>query len=208
MIDLNTVTPEVRGILNNAAEWRLIAMLLERPRLHTLPQIGCIAKEILAADLKEIVVLAMNATEECYLQYFGPGGLLSPREVAYIGWGDPGKMMSEIGLLYESFSFAPRSEDPSDHIAVEANFISYLYIKEAYALLNQEDENAETAKAVRKKFIEEHFGILLYGLARKLNGSEPVYISKTLTAASTRIEPYAVQPVPSVELPAEWTGCN
>ena len=208
MIDSTAVTPEVRDILNNAAEWRLIALLLERPRLHTVPQIGCIAKEIPAADLKEIVELALNATEECYLQYFGPGGLLSPREVAYIGWGDPGKMMSEIGLLYESFSFAPRSEDPSDHIAVEANFISYLYIKEAYALLNEEEEKVDTAKAVRQKFIEEHFGVLLYGLTRKLNGSEPVYISKTLTAASTRIQPFAVQPVPSVEPPSEWTGCN
>ncbi len=47
-------------------------------------------------------------TEEAYFKLFGPAGTVSPREVAYIGWQDPGKMLAQLEMLYESFCYRPR----------------------------------------------------------------------------------------------------
>lgn len=53
----------------------------------------------------------------------GPGGLASPREVAYRGMGDPGQILSDILAFHEAFAFRPEAEEPPDHVAVEAGFL-------------------------------------------------------------------------------------
>jgi nitrate reductase assembly molybdenum cofactor insertion protein NarJ len=187
MMEQGMLSGDNREILTNAAEWRLIALLLERPRQHTLPQMGCFMNEVGDPYLKEIAELACNASDEVYLPVFGPGGLLPAREVDCVATLDRGRLLSQIGLLYETCSFAPRSDDPYDHIAVEADFISYLYKKEVQALLNDDERKGKAFSAIRQQFIREHFAPFLRELRKKLRGNEPVYLLKALIAILTRL---------------------
>jgi hypothetical protein len=179
------LSAEVREALSSAAEWYLIGMLFERPGRHRLDQLQVVSTEIVDPQLQEAARDLLVLTEETYLQLFGPGGAVSPREVAYIGWQDPGKILAQLEMLYESFSYRPRREDPVDHVAVEAGFVSYLYIKEAYSQVSANSDAGSVTNDVRKKFIEEHFGLLVQGLHQKLTGGP---FSKLLDAMVSRLQ--------------------
>lgn len=62
---------------------------------------------------------------------------------------------ADVSGFYNAFGMKVINEMP-DHIAVELEFLSFLYLKEAYALLNRDYENYTLCKNIRKKFCKEH----------------------------------------------------
>jgi hypothetical protein len=114
-----------------------------------------------------------DAVEGHYLALLGPGGPASPREAAHIGFGDPGKTLAELRAFYETFSYRPRTEDPPDHIAVGAGFVSYLRLKEAFALGEGNDDAAAIVRSARERFERDHLRPVAGPLARKLEAHGP-----------------------------------
>jgi hypothetical protein len=137
------------GALAEAARWRLIGLLLERPRpgWHAEQRaLAASADPVLAAISQD----AERAEEGSYLRVFGPGGSASPREVAHRGWADPGRILSEVAAFYDAFAYRPGTEDPLDHVAVEAGFVGYLRLKQAYARDRGDAEGAHTVERVQE----------------------------------------------------------
>ncbi|MBI2359218.1 MAG: molecular chaperone TorD family protein, partial [Deltaproteobacteria bacterium] len=116
---------------------------------------------------------AARGTEEAYHRLFGPGGTLSPREASYCGFEDPGRLMAELAAFYHAFSFQPRREEPFDHISVEAGFVGYLFLKEAYARMRGESEPVEITKSARARFTDEHVGRCARGMIERPSGAPP-----------------------------------
>lgn len=169
-----------------AAEWLLAEKLLSRPVPGWAEEIGALARETEDPFLRHAAEEAEGASEEDYLASLGPGGAASPREVAYLGFEDYGQIVADIRAFYEAFGFRPVVEEVVDHVAVEAGFVGYLHLKEAYALSLGRDGDADTAASARERFEQEHLRRIAGPLARRLEaaigGGYLAEVARTLAA--------------------------
>lgn len=154
-----------------SAEWRLLALLFERPRDGWWAEIESLSGEVDSADLRLAAAAAGEAREATYLAMFGPGGSVSPREVAYRGREDLGRILADIAAFHEAFAFQPRAEDPPDHVAVETSFVGYLHFKESYARMLGDGERAQTCAIAAKGFIEAHLRFFAEPLGDRLDAA-------------------------------------
>jgi nitrate reductase assembly molybdenum cofactor insertion protein NarJ len=170
--------------LEQAAELRLLGLLFERPTLPWREEIARLGPEIRDPDLRRLARASAEESEGGYLALFGPGGRVSPREVAYRGTADPGETLADLGAFYRAFAFAPRSEDPPDHIAVEVGFLAYLRLKEAYALARGLDEERRTTREAFESFRALHVRAWSGALRRRLGeaGTAPLADAARLLA--------------------------
>jgi hypothetical protein len=180
------MSAEARLALQQAAEWRLLGLLLHRPHGGWWSDIEALASEVEDAQLKQAAQSARKATESEYLAILGPGGSVSPREVAYRGMHDPGQILADIAAFHRAFGFAPRGEDPIDHVAVAAGFIGYLHLKVAYAQSHGNREAAQTAALAAERYLELHLCAYAAPLAERLVGSSLQYASMAAELLAAR----------------------
>jgi hypothetical protein len=171
---------QAQKLVAASAAWRLVSLLLERPRGQWHSEVEQLSLEARDEKLSDCVREAKPATEEFYHRCFGPGGTVSPREVSYCGFEDPGRLMAELNSFYHVFSYSPRREEPIDHIAVEAGFVGYLFLKEAYASQRGDAEAAQITKQARERFMNEHLLRCARGIIEGLN-KNPVYLRKIVS---------------------------
>ena len=176
-----------RELLASAASWRLASLLLERPRPEWKIEISRLAAEVSDPRLARCAAQAGEATEEFYHRLFGPAGAVSPREVSYCGFEDPGRVISELSAFYHAFSFSPRREESIDHICVEAGFIGYLFLKEAYAGMRNSSASAAIVKDAREHFFREHLARLARGMSER-PAAMPSYLQSVFSWLKDRVE--------------------
>lgn len=185
---MDELAPRERALLEEAASWRLIGLTLERPRAGWAETILAIGGER-AVDT-EVAALAARAVDEAseasFLAVFGPGGEVSPREVSYRRMGDPGRILAEIAILYETFAFMPDTEEPPDHISVEVGFISFLRLKEAYASMLEHEDEARLVREASEIFIAEHLLYVVAGLESRIGGG---YLRDAVDVLAKRLGP-------------------
>jgi hypothetical protein len=70
--------------------------------------------------------------------------------------------------FYEAFQYRPRTDEPLDHVAVEAGFIGYLKMKEAFARARDAADEIEVVAGAARAFLREHLGALAEPLSRRL----------------------------------------
>jgi TorA maturation chaperone TorD len=122
------------------------------------------------ARLQEIArAWCNNATEGAYLQLLGPGGLVPARSVAYRPFADPGWVLADLARYHRAFGFHPIAEEPPDHVAVLADFVSYLFLKEAYARESGDAEAVSITGNARERFIDEHLSPAVGRIAERLD---------------------------------------
>lgn len=178
-----TSDSKTEELVAQAAAWRVASLLLERPRPEWQREIVKLCSEVTDRKLSACAKGADQGTEEVYHRLFGPGATVSPREVSYCGLEDPGRLMAELTSFYDAFSFQPRREEPIDHISVEAGFVGYLFLKEAYAEMRGDSESAEITKNARERFTDEHVGRCALGMIQRLSEGPPYLRSVLLWLA-------------------------
>ncbi len=174
----------VESALGEAAAWRLLGLLFERPTTGWLEEVEAVAREVRDPKLRAAAAAAPAATEAGHLAVFGPGGAVSPREVSYRGLEDPSRVIADLAAFYEAFAYRPASEEPPDHVSVEAGFLGYLRLKEAYARSRGDPEAERAASAAFERFAREHLGPFARALGQKLAdaaAAEPLH--RVATAA-------------------------
>lgn len=174
-----------RALLREAAEWRMLSLLLERPRGGWLEEVTALAAE--TPELGAISAAARDAEEGHYLRLLGPGGQVSPREVAYRPMGDPGNVMADLQAFYQAFGFEPRTEEPPDHIAVEAGFAGYLKLKQAHAVRSGYGSAARITGNALKRFLDSHLAAFACAFAERTGAVEDSYLSQSAAAVATRV---------------------
>jgi hypothetical protein len=180
--------PKVRELAAAAAAWRLASLLLERPRPDWKRELVKLASEVGAEKLLCAVHEAADATEEIYHTLFGPGGLASAREIGYCGYEDPAHVMAQLSTFYRAFSFQPRREEPIDHISVEAGFVGYLFLKQAYAEMRNDAEAAAVTREARERFAKEHLARCARGIIDR-PAEMPSYLRIALIWIAERSSP-------------------
>ncbi|HSD49856.1 MAG TPA: molecular chaperone TorD family protein [Candidatus Methylomirabilis sp.] len=182
--------PRIQELLGEATTWRLLGLLFERPREGWWQEVESLQPAARDADVAATVEAAREeATEGLYLAVLGPGGLASPREVAYRGMGDPGQILSDIRAFHQVFAFRPETEEPPDHVAVEAGFLGYLCLKQAYARARGNEDQAEIVAQAATLFCQEHLSALAWPLSDRLEKTEIKYLSLAARAIAHRTGP-------------------
>jgi nitrate reductase assembly molybdenum cofactor insertion protein NarJ len=164
-------------LINEAAQWRLIGLLFECPTSEWFGTVSQLAAETEDARLREAAASAeIEATEGLYHSIFGPGGPAPPREGSYRRAGQPGYVLSEIIGYYSAFGYKNASPELPDHIAVEAGFISFLKLKEAFANESGENEKAAITAAAARNFLADHVAVSSEPLMKSLAHSGVEYL--------------------------------
>lgn len=119
--------------------------------------------EIRAEALSLARRMAKPETEAEYHALLGSGGRVSPYESDYRepgcdGMREKGALLGDVAAFYRAFGFDSSNEilEPPDHVALELAFISYLKLKQAYALLQRRDEACRICLEAEEKFLKEH----------------------------------------------------
>lgn len=190
----------VEGIAE-AARWRLLGLLFERPRPGWRAEVAALAGEVRDPALAPIADAARAEREERYLALLGPGAPVSPREVAWRGLADPGWVLADLRRFYDAFAYRPRAEDPPDHVAVEAGFVAYLLLKEEAARAAGDEAAARTTAVARDAFVATHLAPMAAPLARALAacGDSPVAAAAALLAARVPASDAAAAPAPDTD---------
>ena len=184
-----TLNPSAKRLLGEAIDWRLLSVLLERPALDWHEMVSRLAHDAADHGLRPIADTAGAATEGRYLAAFGPGGVVSPREIAHAKTRDPGHVLAQLRVTYEAFAYRPRTEEPPDHVSVETGFVAYLRMKEAFAIACGQREAAVIASEAAAAFLERHLSTFVQPLAERLSSATDGYLAGALQALLHRTGP-------------------
>jgi len=102
---------------------------------------------------------------------------------------DPGRIIADLSAFYDAFAFHPETEEAPDHLAVEAGFLGYLRMKEAYARARGNEEEARITATAAARFSDEHLTILAWPVAERLEATNVRYLSLAATALAHRSGP-------------------
>ena len=178
---------DLRDPLADAAEWRLLSVLLSRPRQGWAEELAALAREVDDAALRQAAAEGGSASEGAYHALLGAGGPASPREAAHLGFVDPGRVLADLAAWYSAFAFTPRPDEPHDHLAVECDFVSYLFLKEAYAVAAGQPGAACLTRDARTRFLSEHAAVAGKRVAEKLPAGAPPHLVGAARAIAARL---------------------
>jgi hypothetical protein len=128
--------------------------------------------------------------------------------VSYRDTVHPGSYLGKLSSLYEAFAYMPTTDEPPDHVSVEAGFVGYLRLKEAYARFRGHDGEAAVSADAARCFIRDHVAALAKSLAECLAISGIRHLALAGTALVTRAGPKPSctrEPAPVRELPDTLT---
>lgn len=189
-LPLPDVDSRVPALLREAAAWRVLGRLFECPDALWRDEITTLARELQDGELSAAVAAIDDvATEGQYHSVFGPGGPAPPREASYHDSIELGSLMTELAGYYEAFGYAPHSDEPPDHVAVEIGFISYLRLKQAYALLEGDEERAAVAAHSAAEFLTNHLAMIAAPFADVLGSSHLDYLAQAARILLARTGP-------------------
>ena len=186
-------------LLRESAAWRLLGLLFERPREGWRDEVD--ALEPIAADPTLSLAVAAareEACEEAFLAILAPG-VVSPREVTWQRGADGGQLLAEIRETYDAFAFRPVTEEPPDHVSVEAGFVGWLLLKEAYARAAELPDAAALTAEARARVQKAHVARLAASLAENLDRWGVSYL--TLAAAALAARAGEPEAMPSLDAP-------
>lgn len=175
-------------LAREAAEWRLLSLLFECPCPSWHQQLESLAGEVADEGLKAAVELAkQEASEGLFHHTFGPGGPAPAREASYRNTVELGYFMSELQAHYNAFAYSPATDEPADHISVEAGFFAYLKLKQCYALACDDAENLTLTREAASRFLAEHLAVVGQPLAERLQHSGIPYLSQAAASLRQRL---------------------
>lgn len=183
-------------LLREAAEWRMLGLLFECPGPQWQAQVRELAADVADPALRSASEAALTeAWEGDYHSIFGPGGPAPAREVSYHETIQLGYLISELTVYYSAFSYNPVTQEALDHMSVEAGFVAYLRLKEAFAVLSGDTEAAEVARDAASGFINDHLSCVAQPLAKSLAASGVAYLAAAGAAMLARVGPPRTLPV-------------
>jgi DMSO reductase family type II enzyme chaperone len=136
---------------------------------------------------------SLRTLAEAHRRLFGhtARGAVPPYETEY-GNEALFQQPQELGDLmgfYQAFGLAVKSggHERPDHISCECEFLSFLAIKEAYALEHNDGEMLEETRKAQKLFLKDHLGRFLPTFAQKLASEDAAGFYAALAGLCLRL---------------------
>ena len=184
------MTTALRTLLAEAAEWRLLELLFSCPSPRWRHLVADLGGEVEDPELRQAAEKAVEqATEGTFHSILGPGGPAPAREASYQHTVQLGYLMSELAAYYDAFAYQRDPGEPVDHVSVEAGFLGYLRLKQAFAHACGEDGAASVAREAADTFLREHLVFIAEPLSTALNQSGEPYLELAGQALLRRTGP-------------------
>ncbi len=181
------MNPLPKGLLQEAACWRLLSLLFERPADGWRAQVEALSAEVPDGALREAAGAALReATESMYCSLFGPGGPAPAREASCRPGIQLGHLLAEITGIYQAFGYRYAAGEPPDHIAVETGFVAYLKLKQVYAGCSGAAEEAQRCAEAVEYFLSRRLSVLAFAAREALEKVGPPYLTLAATALCER----------------------
>jgi len=172
-----TIPAEVRTLLDESAEWRLLGLLFEYPAENWRAQVESLLPSLARADLRSIADEALaHHSEGLHSALFGPAGTAPVREVTHKGGVQSGYLMAEISAFYDAFDYRHDAGEADDHLAVQLGFVGFLKMKQAAALLAGDEDSAAITRDAAVEFLKEHIAMQAEPVAGRLEQFGPDYL--------------------------------
>ncbi len=190
MNPVNVLEPAVRDLLQEAAEWRMLELLFQCPGPEWKARVAELSVEVKDPEVRQAATLALDqAAEGVFHSIFGPGGPAPAREASYRDTIQLGHVMQQVIAFYQAFAYLPDTAEASDHASVEAGFIGYLRLKQAYAQASGDEQDAAVCQEAVQRFIQEHFSFVAEPLSAALDNSGEAYLELAGKALLRRVGP-------------------
>lgn len=146
-------------------------------------------RSVLAAVLEALQAADPALLANEHIRLFGPSAQCPLTETS---WGDSARLLgkafqlADISGFYCAFDVRPRvnaGSVPEDHLLMELEFMSILYLKEAYAVNSGLEEELLITRDAQKKFLEEHLATWIDYWAERLRACAPAPFYRELAAA-------------------------
>lgn len=148
------------ALLKQARWYRILSLCFQPPRPSLRNELRDLLAETESGAERLRALIEQSEFEAEHHYVMGPGGTCSPCESAYLGKALGGKerIMADVAGFYRAFAFAahPEIPEPVDHIAVELSFLSFLTLKEAYALYRADARSQTVCGDARERFNDDH----------------------------------------------------
>ena len=168
---------DTKGLLEQASEWRLFGLLFEYPAPSWRPNLESLIPALHRPELRDIAVAALaQSSEGLHFALFGPAGTVPVREVTHQGGVQFGYLMAELQAYYDAFAYEPRVDEAADHLAVQLGFVSFLRMKQAVALLEEDTDRAQIAADAAAAFIKDHLAVQVEPVVQRLENFAPDYL--------------------------------
>lgn len=192
----NDLSPVQRSLLDQAADWRLLALLFECPNPRWREFVSALGSATSDNALRAAADAALEEADEgLYYSVFGPGGPAPSREVSYHDSLQLGYLMSELEATYSAFAYRPALQEAPDHVALEIGFVAYLRCKEAYALGQSQSDAAAIAADAAQQFLANHLAVMAQPLSKLLARSGVRYLELAGAALLARVGPSKTFPM-------------
>jgi nitrate reductase assembly molybdenum cofactor insertion protein NarJ len=189
-ITATAIDPAIAALLQEGAYWRLLGRLFECPSEAWRADVAALAVEVADADLVAAADAALDeASEGLYHSVFGPGGPTPPREVSYHDSLELGSVMSSVTGYYHAFGYRPSLAESPDHVAVEAGFLAFLRVKQAFALMGGDAEHGDLTRTAAEAFRADHLAVFAERLAALLAEAPATYLQAASRALAARVGP-------------------
>jgi hypothetical protein len=200
-------------LILEAAEWRMIDLLFRRPSSEWKIELKTLGNEIRDTGLREAARCAIaGASEGTFHSIFGPGGPAPAREASYQGTIQLGYLMSELRAYYSAFGYEPDTGlpggEPPDHVSVEAGFMSFMRLKQAYLASNDAAPQATIVAEAADRFVQEHLSNIGEPLSFALQHSGEAYLDLAGKALLQRTGPARKQVFDILDEVAASDGCS
>ena len=184
------VSQEVKDLLRESAEWRLLGLLFEYPTAAWRQSLAAVLADLRGTALASLAEDALLfQTEGLHIALFGPSGSVPVREVAYQGGVQSGYLVSELAAYYAAFGYTPTAEEPPDHLAIELGFVAYLKIKQALALACGDPSQSSLAADAAASFRKDHLAFMAEPIAQVLPTFAPDYLTEAGALLLHRLGP-------------------
>jgi|YNPNPStandDraft_1061719.scaffolds.fasta_scaffold09843_5 TorA maturation chaperone TorD len=148
------------ALLKEARWYRIFSLCFQPPRPSLRNELRDLFSETGSGKERLWTLIEQSGFEAEHHYVLGSGGPCSPCESAYLGraLGGTERIMADVAGFYRAFAFHahPEITEPVDHIAVELSFLSFLALKEAYALYRADARSRTVCREARERFNHDH----------------------------------------------------
>jgi len=197
----NQLTPvrSAEELTEQAEDWRLLAKLLEPPRVDWRQQLLDASVDTVDPELEVAVKMAQREGHEYYHQcLFGPDGLLTSRESEHRFERDRGAVIADLKGLAESLGYSRIGREPVDHIVALVGLMAHVATLEAEAITAEEVGEAMYLEGIAEWLRRGHLAWFADQITRALRETDVCYLSHVAYALEARVLPPGkkVRPVP------------
>jgi hypothetical protein len=177
-------------LAEQAGDWALIRLLLERPSVTWRQRLLAESKETVDPELTSAVQMAQAEGNDYFHQVlFGDDGLLTSRESDYRFERDRGAVVADLEGMRERFGFSWDGSEPADHILALVGLMAHVVSLQNGALREKNIGEALYLEGIAEWLRRGHLAWFAEQIAGALNATQVCYFSHVAHALEQRVLP-------------------